>query len=345
MHARHRGSRVLNSCQDFPLGDYSTQTGESFNVHGVYHLSNLLQDLFLAQKRGSATETITRSQLEEDPVHRLNRLIKTAWWDNLTRHIDSNGIEQAAPDPKVKDSPRIYIPPGAPEQYTYYKAVSKERPGMNLDVQWLPEGDFTADYIKGINNKPGILALDMEYAQTETVPGTKQLQGSPFIVPGGHFNELYNWDACFCALGMLDTHLHIVKGIVKNFIFEVKHYGKILNANRSYYLGRAQPPLLTWLARKLFDKTKDEADALDVLKNAILAARKEYLQWWTSVPRLDEETGLSRYRPGKEITCPLPSPQNRLIGLTIFEWVRDHPLSAPPGSSFTYLILTRKNMI
>ncbi|KAL8878160.1 MAG: hypothetical protein Q9198_003976 [Flavoplaca austrocitrina] len=126
------------------------------------------------------------------------------------------------------------------------------------------------------------------------------MKGLPFIVPGDQFNELYNWDACFCALGMLDNHLPVVKGIVKNFVFEIKHYGKILNANRSYYLGRAQPPLLTWLALKTFHRTKHEPDAMDILRAAILAARKEYHVWWTSKPRLDEETGLSRVKLGRD---------------------------------------------
>ncbi|KAL8721763.1 MAG: hypothetical protein Q9225_001612 [Loekoesia sp. 1 TL-2023] len=293
---RYGLSLVLNEVQNFPLGHYSDQNTK-FDVQGVYRLSCLLQELFLAQKRGFATVTIERSQLEEDPVHRLSRLIKTSWWNNLTRRIDADGIEQAAPDPKMKSSLRIYIPPGVPEQFDYYTAVAKERPDMQLDVQWLPKGEITAEFIKGINHKPGVLALEMESKSIGGQQSTKQLKGLPFIVPGDRFNELYNWDACFCALGMLDTHLDVVKGIVKNFIFEIKHYGKILNANRSYYLGRAQPPLLTWLALKVFEETKHEPDALDIIKSSILAARKEYHEWWISVPRLDEETGLSRYRP------------------------------------------------
>lgn len=284
--------------QHFSLGCYSNQKSD-FDVHGVYQLSCLLQELFLAQQRGLTTVSIDRSQLEEDPVDRLSRLIKTSWWDNLTRRIDAEGIGLAAPDPKMKSHPRIYIPPGVPEQFDYYSIIAKERPEMHLDVQWLPRGEITADFIQSINHEPGILALEMEDFQPEGQPSSKQLKGLPFIVPGDQFNELYNWDACFCALGMLDTHLHVVKGIVKNFIFEIKHYGKILNANRSYYLGRSQPPLLTWLALKVFEKTKHEPDALEILKLSILAARKEYHEWWTHGPRLDELTGLSRYRPSK----------------------------------------------
>ncbi|KAI4259839.1 MAG: hypothetical protein L6R42_004367 [Xanthoria sp. 1 TBL-2021] len=258
--------------KNFPLGRYGTPEKSKFDVQGVYQLSNLLQELFLAQQQGRATATVKRAQLEEDPVHRLSRLITTTWWDNLTRRLDADGIDRAAPDnltqrrdadgikptvstPKSKSSLRIYVPPGAPEQFAYYSTVAKDRPAMDLDVQWLPDGEITADFIKSINDKPGILALDMEAVQPQGQSVTKQMKGVPFIVPGDQFNELYNWDACFCALGMLDNHLAVVKGIVKNFIFEIKHYA------------------------------------------AILAARKEYHSWWTSTPRLDAESGLSRYRP------------------------------------------------
>jgi len=36
--------------------------------------------------------------------------------------------------------------------------------------------------------------------------------------------------------------------MVDNFVYEICHYHKILNANRSYYLTRSQPPFLTDMA-------------------------------------------------------------------------------------------------
>ena len=272
---------------------------EKFEVEGTYQLSNLLQELHHAQRKDCKAVVIERVQLEENAVHRLGRLIKESWWDNLTRRMDASGIEMAAKDPKMRSSSRIYVPPGAPEQYAYYCAVARERPNIGLEVHWLPQGEITAEFIKSINMKPGILALEMEEVRNEEPQQKSQLQGLPFIVPGGCFNELYNWDSCFCALGMFQTHKHVVKAIVRNFIFEIKHYGKILNANRSYYLGRAQPPLLTWLALKTYTETREESGALDLLRQAILAAMKEYYGYWTTPPRLDQETGLSRYRPSK----------------------------------------------
>ncbi len=238
------------------------------------------------------------SQITEDPVHRLSRFIRTQWWDNLTRRMDARGVEAASQDDKtVFSRPRIYIPPGAPEQHAYYSKAAEANPAMNLDVQWLPKGEFTGDFIKSINFKSGILALEMDFPDASNPTHEQEPTALPFIVPGGRFNELYNWDSCFCAIGMIDSHPELVNSILRNFIFEIKHYGKILNANRSYYLGRAQPPFLTDLAVRVYEATKLEPDAKDLLRQAILAAMKEYHNWWMSEPRLDPESGLSRYRP------------------------------------------------
>ena len=234
-------------------------------------------------------------QLAEDPVHRLERLIKGTFWNTLTRHIDNSGIGAAARDPKARMSrPRIYVPRGAPEQYHYYSRIALAKPALNLDVKWLPEGEITPKYIQSLNREPGILALEMVENESD---GRIHHQGLPFIVPGGRFNELYNWDSCFCSIGLLDTHPTIVQSMVRHFIFEIKHYGKALNANRSYYLGRAQPPLLTDLALRTYEATKKEPGSKDLLRQAILAAIREYRSYWMKTPRYDQESKLTRYQP------------------------------------------------
>ena len=252
----------------------------------------------MAHKKGQDYLEVDLKQIIEDPVDRLERLIRTSWWDNLKRNIDSSGIAIAARDPKSREAaesrPRIYVPHGVPAQHAYYSELAREMPEMNLDVQWLPESDITPNFIRNLNDKPGILALEME---GRDLNGRENLVGLPFIVPGGRFNELYNWDSCFCAMAMIDTHPHVVKSIIRHFAFEVKHYGKVLNANRSYYLGRAQPPFLTDLALRTYKATRHEPGSKDLLKLAILAAIKEYRNYWMVTPRYDEATGLTRYRP------------------------------------------------
>jgi alpha,alpha-trehalase len=261
-------------------------------------ISNLLQELTLAQEHGRKQIVLDESRLNENPVNRLSRLIKDSFWDALTRRIDASAIEKAGRDPKDwtdDPRPRIYIPRGAPEQHAYYTQVAIDRPEVRLDVQWLPE-EITPESVQKLESKPGLLALAMEKVVDEN--GKETFKGLPFVVPGGRFNELYGWDSYMESLGLLvNEKVHLAKSMVQNFCFCIEHYGKILNANRSYYLCRSQPPFLTDMALRVYDKIKHEQGALEFLRVSILAAIKEYHSVWVAEPRLDPITGLSRYRP------------------------------------------------
>lgn len=262
-------------------------------------LSNLLQELYLAKKHGREQIILDESRLNENPVNRLSRLIRDSFWEGLTRRIDGSVIEIAGRDPKDwtdDPRPRIYVPRGAPEQFAYYTQVAKDRPEVRLDVQWLPE-KITPESVRDMNSKPGLLALSMEETIDRTT-GEKVLKGVPFVVPGGRFNELYGWDSYMESLGLLvDDKVHLAKSMVQNFCFCIEHYGKILNANRSYYLCRSQPPFLTDMALRVYAKIQHESSAQEFLRTSILAAIKEYYSVWVAAPRLDPVTGLSRYRP------------------------------------------------
>ncbi|KAI9670498.1 MAG: alpha,alpha-trehalase nth1 [Caeruleum heppii] len=288
------GPKVLS------LGTAASNGFNRFDVRGTYMLSNLLQELTLAKDYGRAHIVLDEARLNENPVNRLSRLIKNTFWDGLTRRIDGSVIEKVGMDPKDwtdDPRPRIYVPRGAPKQYAYYCRVAKERPDVRLDVRWLPEGPITPEFVRDLNLKPGLLAVAMEeYLDPRT--GHEALKGLPFVVPGGRFNELYGWDSYMESLGLIvNDRVDLAKSMVTNFCFCIKHYGKILNANRSYYLCRSQPPFLTDMALRVYEKIKHEPGALEFLRTAILAAIKEYNSVWMAEPRLDPVTGLSRYRP------------------------------------------------
>ncbi|RFU36178.1 hypothetical protein B7463_g177, partial [Scytalidium lignicola] len=270
-----------------------------FDIRGTYMLSNLLQELWMARENGRKTIILDEARLNENPVNRLSRLIKDTFWEGLTRRIDGSVIEIAGRDPKDwtdDPRPRIYVPIGAPEQYEYYKKVARDRPEINLDVCQLP-AEITPEYVRSLNNKPGLLAVAMEKIKNPKTD-EEELHGLPFVVPGGRFNELYGWDSYMESLGLLvNDKAHLAKSMVQNFCFCIEHYGKILNATRSYYLCRSQPPFLTDMALRVYEKIKHEPGAIDFLRTSILAAIKEYHSVWVAEPRLDPVTGLSRYRP------------------------------------------------
>lgn len=71
---------------------------------------------------------------------------------------------------------------------------SAAKPNLNLEVIVLPTKCDDPDYVKSLNEVPGMLALGM---QKRIDPATKQskLEPLPFIVPGARFNEMYYWDS------------------------------------------------------------------------------------------------------------------------------------------------------
>lgn len=272
---------------------------DDVNITGTYPLSNLLQELILAKDSGKQEIVLDEARITEDPVSRLSRRIKDAFWDGLTRRIDGSVIEKVGLDEKdwtADPRPRIYVPLNVPEQYNYYNQVAKERPEVRLDVQWLPQ-ELTVENMKALNSKPGLLAVAME-RYTDEKTGKQGLRGLPYTVPGGRFNEFFGWDSYMMSLGLLlSDKVDLAKSMVLNFCFCIKHYGRILNATRSYFLGRSQPPFLTDMALRVYEEIKDQEGARDFLREAILSAAKEYLSFWQSKDRLDKATGLSRYRP------------------------------------------------
>jgi alpha,alpha-trehalase len=305
------GPKVLN------LGTANSNGYNQFQVRGTYMLSNLLQELTIARRFGRNQLILDEQRLSENPVNRMKRLISTQFWKSLTRETNRDNIVEMSKDTKFSEefvdengkvqsgaSHRIYVPHQRADQFTYFSSIKLANPNINLDVQYLPEV-IDANYIKSINDKPGLLALSAKPDPEN--PGN--MINEPYVVPGGRFNELYGWDSYMETIGLLtdvtsenQEHLKLSRGMTENFIYEIHYYGKILNANRSYYLGRSQPPFLTDMTLRVFNKTVEvaperNADSLDFLKRATLAAIKEYNTVWCTSPRLDPETGLSCYHP------------------------------------------------
>ncbi|KAG0170044.1 alpha,alpha-trehalase nth1 [Apophysomyces sp. BC1034] len=291
--------------KSFAVGTAASGGFKKMEIRGTYMLSNLLQELALAEDYGRKHIVLDEARLNENPVDRLSRMIRHNFWDGLTRTIDAEGLEIISADPKNRSAnhnPRIYVPHDEQEIYEYYKQVAATREHLRLEVELLPK-DITPEYVKSINDRPGILALAM--SKTLDDHGRPNWRGVPFVVPGGRFNEMYGWDSYFEALGLLvDGRVDLAQGMVDNFVYQIRHYGKILNANRSYYLCRSQPPFLTDMALRVYEHLqnqtqKGEEDEKNTrwLRGVIQAAIKEYHTVWMCEPRLDVKTGLSRFRP------------------------------------------------
>lgn len=265
--------------------ELSSDSGESHTIRGTYFLSNLLQELVIAKNEGHTTLDVSLEHIEELPVTRISRMIRDYYWKGLTRTMDANGIEALLSDTKneslASDVLRIYVPSKDQRAINYYKNLESKYPIQTIE---LPE-EITPEYVATLNNYPGILSLKLESENY-------QIKGVPFVVPGGRFNEMYGWDSYFESVGLIvDGKVELAKAMADNFQYEIEYYGKILNANRSYYLTRTQPPFYSSLIREVYEITHDKT----WLRNHLETAIYEYDTVWMVKGKRLTENGLNRY--------------------------------------------------
>jgi alpha,alpha-trehalase len=97
----------------------------------------------------------------------------------------------------------------------------------------------------------------------------------PYIVPGGRFREIYYWDSYFTMLGLFESGEDVMaENMIKNFAFLINEYGHIPNGNRTYYLGRSQPPYFACMLGLLAEKKGNAVYAI-----YLDALEKEYNYW------------------------------------------------------------------
>ncbi|MGA2810637.1 MAG: trehalase family glycosidase [Candidatus Acidiferrum sp.] len=178
----------------------------------------------------------------------------------------------------------------------------------------------------------------------EIDPGTLSAQGllyleHPYVVPGGRFNEMYGWDSYFIIRGLVrDGRSDLARGMVENFFFEIDQYGEILNANRSYYLSRSQPPFLTSMILSVYEaeKAAGHEDRAWLEKAYGYAARDHDM--WTREPLLAGDTGLSRYYDLGEGPSPESVKDESGHYRDVAEYFLLHP-DADQGYGQTYVVV------
>ncbi len=103
-----------------------------------------------------------------------------------------------------------------------------------------------------------------------------------YVVPGGRFREVYYWDSYFTMLGLVESgRTELVGHMLDNFAHLIETIGHIPNGNRSYYLGRSQPPFFGAMIG-LYAAATDTASAVAYLD----ALEKEHAFWMDGAERL-----------------------------------------------------------
>ena len=196
-------------------------------------------------------------------------------WSNLL--VSNQQLLSVIPEEKVKlaegSDPVLYI-----SQKENKNSVINELQKVldpeelkNLDIASLPESE-NLDKLA-----PGLLYLP-----------------HPYVVPGGRFKEMYGWDSYFIQEGLLrEEHLNLAKGMTENQLYQIEKYGTVLNANRSYYINRSQPPFIARMVMDIYRHTNDA----EWLKKTLPAVEKHYDYWVTGKHLISRgpAAGLSRY--------------------------------------------------
>lgn len=273
-----------------------------------YQMSVLMQVLKQADDRHAQNIAMNQLHLDEDIVDRTHRFIKDKFWDALTRRIDAEHPDQVVHDSKTTSkSDFVYVPAADQAAVRYFQALEIARNTRHrlppLKVVALPAPDqINGDFVRNLDGEHGLLSLRLE---TNT---DGKIAGAPYVVPGGRFNELYGWDSYFIVLGLLqDGRADLARGMADNLLYEVQYYGKVPNANRTYYLTRSQPPFLTSIIRAVY-----ESGAVDRLwlASALKVAMTEYQTVWLGKDRLVKTSPyeLSRYYDTGSGPCPEVEP-------------------------------------
>ncbi|MBN8736317.1 MAG: trehalase [Xanthomonadales bacterium] len=228
-------------------------------------------------------------------------------WSTLTRSVNEC---RALVDPKVPSRSVIYLPAGV----TAPASLAQSAKRCGVKVENLP----TPIHELGDVDPTRLPAQGLLYLP------------HPYVVPGGFFNEMYGWDSYFIVLGLVADHRQqLALDMVDNALYEVEYYGGVLNANRTYYLTRSQPPLLTAMMTAVMDDPasfKDAAAKRAWLEKAYPLAVRNY-EIWTRKQHLAGDTGLSRYFDfGHGPVIEMPD-SDYYVG--VIRWLLAHPSENP----------------
>jgi alpha,alpha-trehalase len=160
----------------------------------------------------------------------------------------------------------------------------------NFDLPNVPDTGFT-----GSDNKTIVEHIESLWPVLTRQPDEKK--GSliplpyPYIVPGGRFGEIYYWDSYFTMLGLQASgKIDMIENMVDNFSYLIDTIGYIPNGNRTYFIGRSQPPFFSLMVRLLSDEKAclPDRQGNDIFIKYLPQLEKERRFWMKGTDQLNE---------------------------------------------------------
>lgn len=278
--------------------------------------------LFLLGSTCDSQEDPGAAKLDSAQIAAIRTHISSVW-DLLTRSMTDC---KTVVDPKLAGGSVLYLP----AEFAAPPTIKHLEQDCHVQVKRLPtqiHGPGEVDTAKFAPH--GLLYLE-----------------NPYVVPGGFFNEMYGWDSYFIIRGLVsDGRIALACGMVENLFFEIEHYGTILNANRTYYLTRSQPPFLASMVLSVYEAEKAAGKPDNAwLDKAYGYVRRDYAMW-TRAPHLAGTTGLppptilaTALRPKVCRTKGQCSGKQLRISQRILTWLADMSRNAKRAKPGAYTI-------
>jgi alpha,alpha-trehalase len=185
------------------------------------------------------------------------------------------------------------LPKCSPEEISTKYIQQKDQPGFNLqqfvvanfELPVSHSSNYQSDTVKTVGENINKL-WDVLTRQPDKVGGSLIPLPHSYIVPGGRFGEIYYWDSYFTMLGLkVSGKYDMLENMVNNFSYLIDTIGYIPNGNRSYFIGRSQPPFYSLMISLLAD-----IRGKDIIVNYLPQLEKEYQFWMKGKEGLTQTT-------------------------------------------------------
>ncbi len=214
---------------------------------------------------------------------------------NITPLFDDVQLNRLFPDGKTFVD---CLPKSSPEEISAKYIQQKDQPGFSLQQFVTANFELPVSHSSNYQSDTGKTVAeninklwDVLTRQPDKVGGSLIPLPHSYIVPGGRFGEIYYWDSYFTMLGLkVSGKYELLENMVNNFSYLIDTVGYIPNGNRSYFIGRSQPPFYSLMITLLAG-----IRGKNIFVKYLPQLKKEYQFWMKGVEGLNETTsGLHR---------------------------------------------------
>ena len=196
------------------------------------------------------------------------------------------------------------IPKHSLEEIITCYETEKQQPNFQLDVfilthfqlppsiELCPKQQELLQQLDMVEHCKQVLQYSFRQPLNVDEPGSFINLKLPYIIPGGRFREMYYWDTYFTAEGLAPLgRIQEVEHLIQNFADLIDRFGYIPNGNRTYYLGRSQPPFFALILNLLH-----RCEGITAVLPYVKQLEKEYHFWMDGADKVREANAEPAYR-------------------------------------------------